>query len=524
MTSSSRLNDVVACLPRLATACVAPLVLVAGVALGVGGTLGGCGGKPKPKPSPAAATTEGPGGGPSSPSAPAEPEPPPERRTRGGVDLSAALDKAGDAAERIFAAAKKLSRDRAAGVAELLAEKTTAGPTVLALLGSHNFDELIGALQAVGADGDPLGVRAAAGDGVLALLDHEVGQVRDAAWATASKVADGEGLAKLLGAVGPDKKLAVVRLLAAWDGAAIEAALWPLVVADDGALATEAALALSAPGKHPSPELVTRLEALANDGDEARATRGLVMLRRFGVAPSARHKAAIDRALAGKDEALVLEGVRGAEAFALDESLPLFEQLALDPRTAVRATAAEALGVVTGKSRDAAGKAGPLLDKLLADGEGDVRMAAVAARAKVGTVEERLARLTPLTTDAHRGVRLAATVSLASPELIGAALPTLTARLGREERSTQRVILAAMCASGDRAAIGTVIDLIGDPKLAVPAHSAIVDFADGEDFEVDLARWHAWLDKRIPPPPAPANTPTAPATTPPAPPAPKTTP
>ena len=486
------------------------LVPATALGLALASPLAACGGKPKPRQAPPTATAEGPGGGPVESPTPVEPEP--ERRTRGGVDLGDALKKAGDAGERVFGAAQKLSKDRAAGVAGLVAEKTAAGPTVLALLGSRDFDELIGALQAVATDGDPLGVRAAAGDGVLALLDHPVGEVRDAAWTTATKVADGEALAKLLAAVEPERKTAVVRLLAVWDGVVIEGALWPLVVGDDAALATEAALALSAPGRSASPELTTKLEALANDGDEVRATRGLATLRRLGGALSARRKAAIDRALAAKDEALVIEGVRGAEAFPIDEALPLFEQLALDPRTAVRATAAEALGAVSAKGKDAAAKAGPLLDKLLADGDGDVRLAAVSARAKVGTVDERVGKLSALLTDPHRGVRLAATVSLASPELVGASLATLTTRLGREERASQRIILGAMCASGDRAAIGAVIDLIGDPKLAVPAHTAMVDLS-GEDYEVDLARWHAWLDKRIPPPPAPAEKAPAPGVT-----------
>ncbi len=226
--------------------------------------------------------------------------------------------------------------------------------------------------------------------------------MRDVAWETAAKVADGVEMAKLLPTLPQDKALAVTRLLAAWDGEPVQAALWQLVTGSDAELAIEAALALSAPGKSPGPFVSERLQALLKDASDAHLRLVLIVNRRFPHGPKDKPttamKDAIDRALSSKDEPLVLEGVRSTSLFPAEEREPLYEQLALDPRPPVRAVTAEMLarhGV------DAAAVA--LLDKLLKDAEGDVRMAATSARARLGTPEERVKVLEPLLLDGHRG-------------------------------------------------------------------------------------------------------------------------
>lgn len=482
------------------------LIGVTGAGLALSG-LAGCGAKPKPKPT-ATATTTGTTPSEPGPSGPETPEKPPER-TRGGVDLASALESAGAARDDVFLAAQTLSQDRAAGVAKLLANKAAAKATVLALFGSNNLDELIGALLVLQADGDPTGARAEASDQVFALLDHEVGAVRDVAWDTAAKVADGAGLAKLLPTVPHDKALALTRLLAAWDGEPVQAALWQNVTGADGELAIEAALALSAPGKRPGPFVSERLAALLRGASEAQLRLALIIHRRFPHDPKdkldAGLKDAVDRALTSKDESLVLEGVRSTALFPAEEREPLYEQLALDPRPAVRAVTAEVLANHGGKPAVA------LLDKLLTDVEGDVRMAATSARAQLGTPQERLAVLEPLLVDTHRGVRLAAALSLAKADMIALASATLVKQLAREDDEGRKVILGALASSGTRAGVSTVIELLADPDTtrSVPAHFALTA-ATKQAFGVAPGEWKAWLDKQYPPPAPEAPAPTAP--------------
>ena len=479
------------------------LIGVVGASLALTG-LAGCGAKPKPKPPVAttsAASADPTSGGPEAPERPAE-------RTRGGVDLTSALDSAGAARDDVFLAAQTLSKDRPAGVAELIANKEAAKATVLALFESKNLDELIGALLVVQADGDPTGARAEGSEHVFALLDHEVGAVRDTAWETAAKVADGAGLAKLLPTLAHDKALAVVRLLAAWDGEPVQLALWQLVSGSDQELAIEAALALSARGKRAAPQIGDRLQILLKHANGASLRLGLIVYRRFGHDPkeviSPAMKDAIDRALTSKDEPLVLEGVRSTLVLPAEERAPLYEQLALDPRPAVRAVTAEMLARQTKPD----GSAVTLLDKLLTDAEGDVRMAATRARAQLGTPEERLKVIGPLLSDSHRGVRLAAALSLAQPDLITLGLPILLKQLEREDHEASKVILGALSSSTQRAVLLTVIELIGgaDSKRVVAAHFALTT-ATKQDFGVDIGAWKGWLDKQYPPPPEPAADP-----------------
>lgn len=456
----------------------------------------GCGKKPKPHPTPPRTAAGAPA------TAPAVPTPPPESpptRTRGGVELASALEEAGDARERVFAAADLLARERPAGVKRLIAEKTRAKATVLALLESLNLDELIGALEVLQADGDPTGARAQAADKVFALLDHEVAAVRDAAFETAPLVADGAALAKLLPDLAPDRKVAVVRLLAGWDGASIDDALWPLVAGSDTDLAIEAALAATSPEKRLSDTIASRIRELLAEADDHELRLGLMMLRRLEAnagTPAADRlpawrKAAIDRALQSKDAALMLEGVRSSRALAVADREPLYEQLVLDPRSAVRAVTAEVLVHHRGKARDT------LVAKLLEDAEGEVRMAAAGARARFGSPKDRRAALTPLLHDPNRGVRLAAAMSLADRELITGSVPLLVKQLGRETSQGTKSILGALTQSGDKEALLAVIELIGgeDKNLAVAAHFALKN-ATGQDFEDDLGAWRGWLEQR----------------------------
>lgn len=477
----------------------------------VGLSTAACGGKPKPKP-PAAATTSAPTAGPGAEAGAPAPTVAdrPQARTRGGVDLEAALADTGEARERILAAARALAEDRADGVRRLVAEGSAARQTVLALLASDNFDELIGAMRVLAAAGDPSGARPDANDAVFALLDHEVGAVRDVAWQTASLVADGAALARLLPGLPRERKLAVVRLLAGWDGAPVEDALWALVTGDDAELAIEATLAASAPGKVASTKMAARMKELISAEREDHLRLALILHRRMPpapdplikarVAPSTR--AAIDRALQSKEEALVLEGVRATLALPPEEREPLLEQLVLDPRPAVRAVTAEVLGQHTTKAR------AKLVEKLLEDPEGDVRMAAIAARARFGSDDEKIAALSALLSEAHRGVRMAAAMSLAAPELVERTTATLVQQLEREDAEGDKAILGALASADKRAPLAALIQLVGDSDKtrAVAAHFALTT-ATGKDLGVDLAAWRAWLDERHPPPPPPPTPP-----------------
>jgi len=483
------------------------LVGVAGASLALGAiAASGCGPKPKAKAKVVVvgATT------PSDPAGPEAPVEKPEERTRGGVDLGVALESAGAARAEVFAAAQLLSKDRPAAVAQLIGLKGAAKATVLALFESRNLDELIGALLVVQADGDPTGTRADASEQVFALLDHEVGAVRDVAWETASKVADGAGLAKLLPGLAHDKALAVVRLLAAWDGEPVQTALWQLVTGADAELAIEAALALSSPGKGAGSHVSAQLEGFVKDASDAHLRLALIVNRRFPHDPKAKLSAvmkdAIDRALSTKDEPLVIEGVRSTALLPAEEREPLYEQLALDPRPAVRAVTAEMLARVTTATSSTV-----LLGKLLTDAEGDVRMAAASARAQIGTPAERLAALQPLLTDNHRGVRLAASLSLAQPDMVALCSELLVKQLDREDDEGRKVILGALTSSSNRVGLLTVIDMLGgsDTKRAVAAHFALTS-ATKQDFAVDIGAWKAWLDKTYPAPAAPAPAATAP--------------
>lgn len=440
--------------------------------------------------------------------------PKPLDRTRGGVELGPALEAAGEARAAVREAAMGLAKDRAAGVKGLVAAGPAAKTAVLALLGSENLDELIGAMQVLAAEGDPTGARAEGQDAVLGLLGHAVGEVRDTAWETAAKIADGAALAKLLPSASPERQRAIVRLLASWDGEPVREALWGLIGGADGDLAIEAALAASAPQKRLDPATAERLRALSQAEDERRMRLALVLYRRFAdnagapASKSDKHEApskdTIDRALASKDEALLLEGIRSTLHFAPEEREPLYEQLAKDPRAAVRAVTAEVL------ARHAAGAAGRLVDGLLGDPEGDVRMSAARARARFGPPEERVKALVPKLQDGHRGARLAAAVSLARPELVSLAAKDLARQLLRESGEARNVLLGALASSHDREGVGVVVDALGhaDKTLSNAAFYALMT-ATGLDFGGDAGKWRAWLDKTYPPPPPPPA-PTAP--------------
>ncbi len=455
--------------------------------------LGACGDKPKPKPevrvaAPVEQTPE--------PSAPSV-----EARTRGGVDLAVALESAGDLRQAVLDGAMLLHKDRPGGVAILTSAKSAARATVVALFESKNLDEVIGALLVASSDGDPADVGKERIGLVMSKLDHEVAAVRDIAWEAAAKVADGTALAALLPSATAERKLALVRLLAQWDGQPVQDALWALVEGEDPALALEAALAMSAPGKKLGPTGSERVTKLLG-ASEAKARLGLLLQRRAGDGKPAGLKEAIDRALVSQDEALVIEGVRATLAFPADEREPLYEQLAQDPRLAVRSVTAEALGLHgRGLAADKQGPTIALIAKLLTDIEGDVRMAAARSRSMVGTVAERKVALEALLAEGHRGVRLAAAVSMAEPELIEACAEALAKQVAKEEREGRATILGALASSKNRAALLAVIALLEstDNASIVAAHFAL-STATKQDFSTKKAAWLAWLDKTYPPP------------------------
>ncbi len=61
-------------------------------------------------------------------------------------------------------------------------------------------------------------------------------------------------------------------------------------------------------------------------------------------------------------------------------------------------------------------------------------MAATSARARLGTPEERVKVLEPLLLDGHRGVRLAAALSMAQSDMVARCAATLVKHLDRERR------------------------------------------------------------------------------------------
>jgi hypothetical protein len=462
------------------------------VMLIVAAALGACGEKPKAKPEILAP-------------APVEPTPEPstpvESRTRGGVDLAAALESAGDVRQAVLDGALLLHKDRASGVAMLTAAKSAARATVVALFESKNIDEVIGALSVASSDGDPVELGKDRIGLVMGQLDHEVAAVRDVAWDAAPKVADGAALATMLPSASAERKLGLVRLLAQWDGAPVQDALWSLVEGEDATLALEAALAMSSVGKTLGATGTERVAKLLA-GSEAKSRLGLLLQRRAGDGKPAGLKEAIDRALVSKDEALVIEGVRATTAFPADEREPLYEQLAQDPRLAVRSVTAEVLGVHgRGLALDKQGPTIALVTKLLADIEGDVRMAAARARSMVGTVAERKAALEALLAEGHRGVRMAAAVSMAEPDLIEACAEALAKQVVKEEREGRATILGALASSKNRSALLAVTALLdsSDNATIVAAHFALTS-ATKQDFATKRAAWEAWLDKTYPPP------------------------
>lgn len=485
------------------------LALAGLLALTALGTFAACGEKPRPKPKPQAAEQDVEPG-------PAGPTPEPMKkpeRTIGGVDLDDALAKAGDRRDDVLATAKLFAEDRQAAVRRAVDIGPPAAAMTLALLGSANLDELIGAMEVAKRKGDPVGVRGGMLEGVLALLNHDVAAVRDVAWETAALVADGPALAAMLPKQSKERQVDVVRLLAAWDGPEVRTALWGLVRAADPAgrdLATEAALALSGPGKPLDAAQRAELDKLGAlavpgpEGDEA-ARLTLLIYRRTGleagIIAATPPSALVDRALASSALPLALEGVRAVASLPAADRPARFATLAADPRPAVRAVLTEVIATHATASLEASAAAEKALDALVADGEGEVRVAALRARARVGKDEGKVKVLSAALTDPNRGVRLAAMTLLAQRELVALAADALADALKRADEGVQRSLVNALVDAKTRAAMKIVVQALdGEKNLARTALLALVRVS-GETTPGERGAWMTWLDRAYPPAP-----------------------
>lgn len=466
--------------------------------------LTGCGKKPGPK-----ADVSTPGSRTSS--APIKPVVSPEpkvQRTLGGIELDG-LVEAGAAGEAIIESALGLSSDKAKGVAGLVAGGAASGRVVRALLASKSIDEVTGALEVLAADGDPSQSRKLVVEPLLGLLGHEVALVRDRAWTLAPLVVEGDDLLALVKRVEPAQKATVIRLLETWDSETIRVELAKLARGEDRELGREAAYALTTPTRPASPEALT----LASDLLTAPASRplGLAVVRRLpGPLPTDLQKLVsrtIDESLMGQDLPLILAAARATVVLPIEERLPLLEQLGRDAREDVRRVAAETLGLLSGAPADTLTRVVEVLDRLLADPEGMVRIAAIRARATLSVSPE----LAPVAAtailqklqDGHRGVRLAAAVGLAQPAYATHSKAALEAQLLREDKPGRALILEAMAASKSRDLVEIVISKL-DGGVLVPAAYQALTAASGKDFRAVAADWRPWLDETFPAPAPPA--------------------
>lgn len=439
----------------------------------------------------------------------------PVTRTLGGVELAPLVD-AGPQREAVIEAAMTLAQDRKKGVDALIAAGPAAKRVVVALLASKSIDEVFGALEVVTSEGDPTQSRDEAMEPVLALISHEVAVVRDRAWELAPKIANGEALLALLSRIEPSRKGAVVRLLEHWDSAPIRKALAELTRGADAELAREAALALTTPARPGSAEAVAlSSELLASPGQVA---LGLTLIRRLPAPlPAELARAAsevIDRLLLSDDLALVLAATRATVVLPVEDRIPLLEQLGRDGREEVRRVVAETLAVAGPTPTASLSRILEVLDRLLDDDAGSVRIAAIRARGALSTAPEHAAAaaaaLARKLGDGNRGVRLAAVVALCHPAYGETSRALLEAQLGREEKPDRALILEAMAASESRPLIEAVISKLDGGVLVPVAHQALVA-TSGVDLPATQADWMAWLDKRHPaaeaPRPAPSGDP-----------------
>ncbi len=469
--------------------------------------LGACGKKPGPKtddagPSRTAAAPTPP---------PVDLPPPPVQRTLGGIELTLLVD-AGPEGENVVSQALGLTNDKARSVAGLIRAGAAAKRVVLALLESKSLDEVTGALEVLGADGDPTGGRSEVVEPLIALLSHEAAIVRDRAWELAPKVIEGDALVELVRRIEPSKKAAVVRLLELWDSAAIRATLGELARGTDPELAREAAYTLTTASRPVAPETLTLVDELV--GAPTTRALGLAIARRLPVeslgAPlKTAISKAIDEALVATDEPLVLAAIRATVVLPFADRLPLLEQLSRDSREDVRRVTAETLGLSTAElpAPDEYTRLTTTLDSLLADAEGPVRIAAIRARAHTANpagAEAATAAIGAKLQDGHRGVRIAAAVALSNPLFGEGSAKLIEAQFAREERPAQALILEALAVSKSRPHIALVLARLQEPKLQAAAHLAL-SAASGKDFPANVDAWRPWFDETYPAPPAPTE-------------------
>lgn len=434
--------------------------------------------------------------------------PEPVTRTLGGIELAPLVD-AGPQREVILEAAMVLAENRKKGVGALIAAGPAAGRVVVALLESKSIDEILGALEVVAADGDPTQSRESAMEAVLGLIGHEVALVRDRAWELAPTIANGEALLALLDRIDPSRKAAVVRLLENWDSAPIRGALAALTRGADAELAREAAFALTTPARPSSAEAVAlTTELLASP---TQVSLGLTLVRRLPAplpAELARTASVIiDKTLLSDDLALVLAAIRATVVLPVEDRIPLLEQLGRDGREEVRRVVAETLALTTTTSSASLARIVEVVDRLLDDDAGSVRIAAIRARGTLSTGPEHAASaataLARKLGDGNRGVRLAAVVALCQPAYGEASRTVLDAQIGRENKPDRALILEAMAASQSRPLIEAVIAKLDGGMLVPIAHQALVA-ASGVDLPATQADWMGWLDQHHPAPKAPA--------------------
>jgi hypothetical protein len=489
------------------------LVVLSGALL-----IAGCGKKPGPRPD---ASSERIASAPRvSPDAVVE-APEPVTRTLGGVELAPLVD-AGPQREVIIEAAMVLAENRKKGVSALVAAGPAAGRVVVALLASKSIDEILGALEVLATDGDPTRSREQAMEPVLALIGHEVALVRDRAWEMAPTIANGEALLALLDRIEPARKGAVVRLLEHWDSAKIRNTLATLTRGADAELAREAAFALTTPARPGSAEAEALTTELLSSPDKV--SLGLTLVRRMpsplsaGLAKTASQ--VIDKTLLSDELALVLAAIRATVVLPVEDRIPLLEQLGRDGREEVRRVVAETLALTESAPSASLARIIEVVDRLLEDDAGSVRIAAIRARSALSTGPEHAANASNLLGkklgDGNRGVRLAAVVALCHPAYGEASRALLDAQILREEKPDRALILEAMAASGSRPLIEAVIAKLDGGVLVPVAHQALVA-ASGVDLPATQADWMGWLDKQHPrpePEPKPAPSPIKPGAAP----------
>jgi hypothetical protein len=380
----------------------------------------------------------------------------------------------------VVAAAKRLSKERDAAVGELLALGAPAKDAVLKLLTSKNLNELRGAIACIVADGDPIGLRAEALEALLPLATHDAQDVREAARAAIEALADVHRLIETLGSSLHAARLGAVRLLANWDGAAVQTALAARFDDADLAFAREAMLAATATGKAPSPVVTEAAQKLLAAGGE-RAAIGLRALHRMGVTIDAK---ALQTVLGSTDAQLLAEAIRIAGTTLSPEQRGVF---VVDTRVEIR----RALAEVTTDPAD--------LAILTHDADLTVRASAIGGLARAGAEIDRLATLAPFLTDPEIVIQRSALAAIANGARPEAAVRTIQEWSDKTAPEHKVFAVAALGRVDDRSAIDALIGLVPNDGLG-PYAQAVLGALSGETHGLDLAAWNAWRDRKYPPP------------------------